>query len=210
MPIATSTIAVAAAVAAGVGYLLTQRSDEKDDFEEEEDEDEQKPTGPISATILGGLDTIFEPTPEDTDYLLEDEGDLSMDTIPGEQMPSQANYPWQTNPPPNSWNYDEELFPDFVEIRKVLFFLGYNTPYTTWGVDIDSPPSPSEVRRFQRHYNEASESGYKSAAGYLKEDGLMGTRSLRALQYAGMGNDGPTLDDVIRGTQWKTEHGLWD
>ena len=209
MPIATSTIALAAAAAAGVGYLLSQRSDEKDDFEEEED-DEYKPTGAISATILGGLDTIFEPTPEDTDYLIEDEGDLEMDTIPGQQMPSQANYPWETNPPPNSWTYDEELFPDFVEIRKVLFFLGYNTPYTSFGIDIDSPPSPSEVRRFQRHYNEASESNYKSAAGYLEEDGQMGTRSLRALQYAGMGNDGPTLDDVIRGTQWKTEHGLWD
>ena len=94
MPIATSTIAVAAAVAAGVGYLLTQRSDEKDDFEEEDDEGEQKPTGKISATILGGLDTIFEPTPDDTDYLLEDEGDLSMDTIPGEQMPSQPLIPF--------------------------------------------------------------------------------------------------------------------
>jgi len=195
MPIATSTILLAGAIGAGIAYLATRDDGAGDENSPEGD-------GPEGAEL-------------DEDYLIEDEGDLIIDAdeiiVPKRAtllLPSQAGYPWQTNPPPGT-GYNQEQFPDSLAVRTALRFLLYDVYTHVMGVAIDTPPPASEVKRFQRNYNQASERGYREAKGYLKEDGIAGAKTLRALSRAVYGTDGGTLDDSVRGAAWATEFDLW-
>jgi hypothetical protein len=199
MPIATTTIIGGLALAAAAYYAT--RADDKDT-------DELEPSGLLPPGLFPGLTTGIKKTIQPTQSTFQPtqpdgQVELGEPSFGGGSTPT--GYPWETNPPALSGSYDEDLFPDFHNIRKTMYFLGYATPSTMFGFEIDSPPAASEVRRFQRHYNKASERAFRSANGYLKDDGIAGKGTLRALEYAAFGTDKGTLDDILRGPEWSQE-----
>jgi hypothetical protein len=217
MPIATGTaLAYAATLLTGLGaYWFAQRADDKDDEGKEDEPDGPTPRPPRPLPPPQPVTPLI-PGTVDLDYMEEDEGDLTLepdivfnataididpDAGSGDDEPG---YPYQSNPPPGA-GYNAELFSDFNKIRRVLYGLGYNVPYASWGVQLQTNPEGSEVKRFQNHYNKASEMEYRDAKGYLKEDGQPGAKTLRALERAAFGTDGEDPSDLVRSIKWK-----WD
>lgn len=219
MPIATGTaLAYAATLLTGLGaYLFSQRDDDDESPEDTPDGPLPLPPSKPAAPLIPG----FKPTvigKLDLDYMEEDEGDLVLDPIEVELLDidpdtdtggGQAGYPWQTNHVPGqTGSYNSSFFDDNNAVRRSLYFLGYNVPYASWGVQLQEAPPASEAKRFQHHYNQASEREHKDAKGYLKEDGILGPASLRALERAVIGTDGEGPTDIIRGPLWREEFGV--
>lgn len=213
MPIATGTALAYAAtlLTAAAGYWFVQQADDKDD--EDEEDGPLLPPKPLPPTVIPLTPATAT---EDLDYMDEDEGDLVLDPVVFEATAidqddddgsAEPGYPWQSNPPPGS-HYNEEIFEDFNKIRRVFAGLGYNVPYASWGIQLQSDPAGPEVKRFQKHYNKASEMEYREARGYLKEDGQPGARTLRALERAAFGTDGKDLGDLVRAIHWAQDNSV--
>lgn len=157
----------------------------------------------------GSLSTTFKPTPTVPG---EPQPQLPPPDLvgPGAGQPSPSPTPAvppSPAPPPNvsgdSAGYNTELFPDPKSVRKALRFLGYPV-----NENLTTPPPASQVKRFQGHYNQSSIMEQYDAVGYLDEDGVPGKFTLRGLEIAVSGTDGPDLGDFARGFAWAQEHGL--
>ena len=190
------TLIIGAAV---LGYAWMKSQEDKPETEVvviqgETQEGTDTGTGTKTATFV----------PIKLDATEEGDEDDAFDLDPGDGSPADSGY--NPSAPPNPYGqvgYNTELFPDPKSVRKTLNYLGYEM------FVFDKPPPKSLVQKFQRHYNMATERKYKDAKGILVDDGIPGKKTLRALERAAFGTNGPTPDDIIRGSSWKTEFDLW-
>lgn len=182
------------ALAAGALYLYSLRD------EDDAEPDPEDAGGPLTTTFtpiepMPGEPT--EPDPFTPDLLGPD----------STQPPSPPAVPQNPAPPPNvsgdPAGYNTALFPDSKAVRGALKFLGYPVNDT-----LTTPPPASQVKRFQGHYNQSSIMEQYDATGWLAEDGVPGKMTLRGLELAISGTDGPDLGDFVRGFAWAQEHGL--
>jgi len=184
------------AAAAALYFYSLKDADQADDEPDPEDSG-----GSLSTTFQPAPTVPGEPQPQ-----LPPPGLLGPGS--GEPSPSPTPaVPPNPAPPPNvsgdPAGYNTELFPDPKSVRNALRFLGYPV-----NENLTTPPPASQVKRFQGHYNQSSIMEQYDAVGYLAEDGVPGKLTLRGLEIAVSGTDGPDLGDFARGFAWSQEHGL--
>jgi hypothetical protein len=118
--------------------------------------------------------------------------------------PSPRPSPTPSNDPPrpDKGAYDEEFFKNARSIREVLRELGYNVAINDQ--PLTSNADKAVVRTFQSDYNEFSESVDKKTFGKVAEDGIIGPKTLNALQAAALHerqfNRGYSFNDAFGGT----------
>lgn len=154
------------------------------------------------------MDEVTELPPGDDDWWDEDDLILEDEPEPVGQVGGIGS-PGSTattipNISGNPAGYNVAVWSSPLEVQKVLFALGYQSTDP-----INTAPSPSAVKAFQRDYNAASDLAFQDAVGQLAVDGVVGKNTLNALERVTFGFDGPNPQDYQRWATWKTEFGLW-